>query len=242
MFNPACEKLFGYRADEVIGQNVKMLMPPTYRAQHDDYLRNFLRTGERKIIGIGREVVGMRKDGSTFPMDLSVGEARQDGESIFVGIIHDLTERKQTEEQLRQAQKMEAVGQLSGGIAHDFNNLLTVIVGNAEHPERATEVAPRPAADFGRHLPGRRARRRADAAVAGASAAGRRCSRPRSTVNDLLEFAAQAAAADAARRHRDQIARRIRCGIGLRRSGAARVGGTEPFAQRAGRHAARAGI
>src|SRR5258708_16102372 len=108
-------------------------MPQTYSLHHDEYLRNFLRTGERKIIGIGREVVGRRKDGSTFPMDLSVGEAKQDGESIFVGIIHDLTERKLTERQLQQAQKMEIVGQLSGGIAHDFNNLLTVIVGNAEH-------------------------------------------------------------------------------------------------------------
>jgi PAS domain S-box-containing protein len=132
MFNPACEKLFKYRADEVIGQNVKMLMPTSYRSEHDTYVRNFLQTGERKIIGIGREVVGECKDGSTFPMDLSVGEARQDGESIFVGIIHDLTSRKRTEEQLVQAQKMETVGQLSGGIAHDFNNLLTVIVGNSE--------------------------------------------------------------------------------------------------------------
>ena len=133
LFNPACERLFGYRADEVFQENVKLLMPQTYSLHHDDYLRNFLRTGERKIIGIGREVVGRRKDGSTFPMDLSVGEARQDGESIFVGIIHDLTERKLTERQLQQAQKMEMVGQLSGGIAHDFNNLLTVIVGNAEY-------------------------------------------------------------------------------------------------------------
>jgi PAS domain S-box-containing protein len=133
LFNPACERLFGYRADEVFHENVKMLMPQTYSSHHDDYIKNFIRTGERKIIGIGREVVGLRKDGSTFPMDLSVGEAQQDGESIFVGIIHDLTGRKQTEEQLRQAQKMEMVGQLSGGIAHDFNNLLTVIVGNAEH-------------------------------------------------------------------------------------------------------------
>ena len=133
LFNPACERLFGYRADEVFQENVKLLMPQTYSLHHDDYLRNFLRTGERKIIGIGREVVGRRKDGSTFPMDLSVGEARQDGESIFVGIIHDLTERRLTERQLQQAQKMEMVGQLSGGIAHDFNNLLTVIVGNAEY-------------------------------------------------------------------------------------------------------------
>jgi PAS domain S-box-containing protein len=133
LFNPACERLFGYHAAEVFHENVKMLMPPTYSTHHDGYIKNFLQTGERKIIGVGREVIGLRKDGTTFPMELSVGEAKQDGESIFVGIIHDLTGRKHTEEQLRQAQKMEMVGQLSGGIAHDFNNLLTVIVGNAEH-------------------------------------------------------------------------------------------------------------
>jgi PAS domain S-box-containing protein len=133
LFNPACERLFGYRAEEVFHENVKMLMPRAYSARHDEYIRNFLTTGERKVIGIGREVIGLRKDGSTFPMELSIGEAKQDGESIFVGIIHDVTARKHTEEQLRQAPKMEMVGQLSGGIAHDFNNLLTVIVGNAEH-------------------------------------------------------------------------------------------------------------
>jgi PAS domain S-box-containing protein len=132
MFNPACERLFGYAAWEVIGQNVRTLMPEPYRAEHDSYITNYRKSGERKIIGIGREVTGRRKDGSTFPMDLSVGEAKQEGESIFVGMIHDLSSRKRTEEQLAQAQKMEMVGQLSGGIAHDFNNLLTVILGNAE--------------------------------------------------------------------------------------------------------------
>ena len=142
MFNPACERLFGYSADEVVGRNVKLLMPEKYASEHDGYLSRYRETGEARIIGIGREVVAQRKDGSTFPFDLSVGEARQHGGSIFVGILHDLTDRKKTEQQLLQAQKMEAVGHLSGGIAHDFNNLLTVIIGGAESLQAA--LKPRP--------------------------------------------------------------------------------------------------
>jgi len=132
LFNPACERLFGYRADEVMHRNVKLLVPHRNCPQGGDNLTSFLRTARPRLIGSDHELTGLRKDGSSFPMDVSVGEAKQDGEPIFVGIIHDLTERKLTE-QLQQQQKMETVGKLSGGIAHDFNNLLTVIVGNAEH-------------------------------------------------------------------------------------------------------------
>jgi len=91
IFSPACERLFGYAPNEVIGNNVKMLMPQPFQNEHDQYLANYRNTGERRIIGIGREVVGRRKDGTTFPMYLSVGDGELDGRRIFVGIIHDLT-------------------------------------------------------------------------------------------------------------------------------------------------------
>ena len=140
MFNPACEKLFGYSAEAVIGENVKMLMPQPYRHEHDRYITNYRDTRDPKIIGSGREVIGLRKDGSTFPMDLSVGEARQDGESIFVGIIRDLTSRKRTEAELEQARaelvrvaRVTTLGELTAAIAHEVNQPLTGLVssGNA---------------------------------------------------------------------------------------------------------------
>jgi PAS domain S-box-containing protein len=139
LYNAACERLFGYGTQEVVGQNVKMLMPSPYHEQHDGYIKSYRETGVRKIIGIGREVVGRRKDGSTFPMELSVGETRQDGAPVFVGMIHDVTDRKHAEDSLRHAHKMEAIGQLTGGVAHDFNNLLTVILGNLEMLEARME-------------------------------------------------------------------------------------------------------
>jgi signal transduction histidine kinase len=107
-------------------------MPDPDRAAHDSYISNYLTTGERRIIGYGRVVTGRRKDGSTFPMELSVGEAATRNKRIFTGFIRDLTSRHKIEEELRQSQKMEAIGQLTGGLAHDFNNLLTVVSGNLE--------------------------------------------------------------------------------------------------------------
>jgi len=101
MMNPAAERLFGYAAAEVLGQNVSMLMPEPYHSQHDGYLRRYLETGTRKIIGIGREVEGKRKDGTIFPMYLSVAEVRHGDEILFAGIVQDISERKQAAQELQ---------------------------------------------------------------------------------------------------------------------------------------------
>lgn len=130
--NASLEKVFGYKPEEVLGQNVKILMPEPYRDQHDGYLSRYLHTNEKRIIGIGREVEGKRKDGTVFPMDLAVNEVQFKGRTLFIGIARDITQRKGMEEELRKAQNLESLGMLAGGIAHDFNNMLTGVLGNLD--------------------------------------------------------------------------------------------------------------
>jgi two-component system, LuxR family, sensor kinase FixL len=126
-FNPAAERMFGYSAAEVVGRNVVMLMPTPYSRDHEDYLRRYLETGQAKVIGIGREAAGKRKDGSVFPIDLSVGEQRVGTDRLFTGIIRDITERKRLENEIleisgREQERIgrdlhDGVGQLLTGVA-----------------------------------------------------------------------------------------------------------------------------
>ncbi len=134
MFNPAAEIMFGYSMDEVMGQNVKMLMPEPYQSEHDGYLDHHLATGKKKIIGMGREVVGLRKDGAVFPMILAVGEAHTSDTNSFVGIITDITERKQSEQKLIEAKyQAEAANRHKSAflnvMSHELRTPLTVILG-----------------------------------------------------------------------------------------------------------------
>jgi len=139
MANPAVERIFGYAREEILGEKINALMPPPYRAEHDDYIDNYKTTGRRKIIGIGRQVEGRRKGGAVFPMHLTVVEVHHQGRRMFVGTVRDVSarveaesERGRLEQQLLQSQKMEAVGRLGGGVAHDFNTLLGSIRGYSE--------------------------------------------------------------------------------------------------------------
>lgn len=135
-FNPAAERIFGYRKEEVIGGPVHRLMPTPQREEHQSYIDNYLNTGIKKIIGIGREVVGLRKDGSTFPMDLAVSEIEHQG--VFVGIVRDLTARARAEAQLRQADRLASIGSLAAGLGHDMNNVLLPMRGHLDALEAAT--------------------------------------------------------------------------------------------------------
>lgn len=137
--NPAAERMFGYSADELIGENVKRLMPSPYREEHDDYIRSYLNTGRARIIGIGRELEGLRKSGEVFPLDLAVSEVRLTGKRLFTGIVRDISDRLRAEEEARlrlhevaHAARLLELGEMTSGIAHEVNQPLAAIVSFAE--------------------------------------------------------------------------------------------------------------
>jgi two-component system sensor kinase FixL len=145
-FSAAAERLFGYGAAEVLGKNVKMLMPSPYREDHDGYLDRYLRTGERRIIGIGRVAVGQRRDGMTFPMELAVGEMHVRNQRYFTGFIRDLTERQQTEARLQELQaelvhmsRLTAMGEMASALAHELNQPLSALANYMKGSRRLLE-------------------------------------------------------------------------------------------------------
>ncbi|MEO6215476.1 MAG: PAS domain S-box protein [Sphingomonas sp.] len=138
-FSTAAQRLFGYTEEEVLGRNVDVLMPSPYRERHDDYIARYRNTGERRIIGIGRIVVGRRRDGSEFPMELSVGEASSEGHRIFTGFIRDLTEQQQSAVRVKELQaelihvsRVSAMGTMASTLAHELNQPLAAIANYLE--------------------------------------------------------------------------------------------------------------
>jgi two-component system sensor kinase FixL len=156
-FSAAAERLFGYSSEEVVGKNVKILMPSPYREDHDRYIERYLRTGERRIIGIGRVVVGRRSDGSTFPMELAVGEMHVRDQRFFTGFIRDLTERQQTEARLQELQselvhisRLTAMGEMASALAHELNQPLSAIANYMKGSRRLLQNSPDQSAGLAR--------------------------------------------------------------------------------------------
>jgi two-component system sensor kinase FixL len=133
-FSPTAERLFGYVSEEVIGRNVKMLMPEPYQSGHDSYLSRYRETREARIIGTGRLVTGLRRNGSVFPMELSVGEMRSGDGVFYTGFINDVSERQDTQIRLRELQadlahmsRLTAMGEMAATLAHELNQPLAAI-------------------------------------------------------------------------------------------------------------------
>jgi len=148
-FSAAAEKMFGYAEEEVVGENVSMLMPSPDRERHDGYLRNYRNTGVRKIIGIGRVTTARHRDGSTFPIELSVGEAKFEGRRIFTGFIHDITQRQRAELRFHELQselahvgRLSELGTLASSLAHELNQPLTAIANYCEGAAALLEGEP----------------------------------------------------------------------------------------------------
>jgi two-component system sensor kinase FixL len=147
-------RLFGYTEEEVLGKNIKFLMPSPYREEHDGYLARYRKTGEKRIIGIGRIVVGERRDGTTFPLELAVGEVWIGKRRLFTGFIRDITERQGTEQRLHDLQgellhvsRLSAMGQMSSALAHELNQPLTAIMNYVKAATRTMSAIDGPQAE-----------------------------------------------------------------------------------------------
>lgn len=156
-FSAAAERLFGYSENEVVGCDISMLMPSPDRERHDDYIRRYLDTGERRIIGIGRIVVGQKRDGTQFPMELAVGEAGEEGHRIFTGFIRDLTEQQRSELKMKELQselihvsRLSAMGTMASTLAHELNQPLAAI---ANYMEAARDLLDNPDPELRAMLP-----------------------------------------------------------------------------------------
>ncbi len=154
-FNPAAEGIFGYRAEEIIGRSVNSLMPAPHRNEHDRYIGNYLKTGYAKIIGIGREVVGLRKDGTTFPMDLAVSEVKLEDRRLFTGFVRDITERKRLEKEILEISDLEQrrIGQgLHDGLCQHLAGIELMSEVLAKSLKKQSNAAAAQAAKITEHL------------------------------------------------------------------------------------------
>ncbi len=149
--NVSVEKMFGYTWSELMGKNVSLLMPQPYKKNHDAYLKNYLRTGEKHVMGANREVVGLRKDGTQFPIELSIGEFQTARGRFFIGIIRDISQRKRIEElahsrqkELHHASRLSLIGEMASGLAHEINQPLGAICSYADACKRLMRLGDRP--------------------------------------------------------------------------------------------------
>ena len=152
-FSRAAEKMFGYSPDEAIGENIRILMPEPDRGGHDGYIARYLKTGEPRIIGIGRIVTAVRKDGTSFPMHLSIGEMNATGRRFFTGFAHDLTEERRTQGRLQQLQselahisRLSAMGEMGSALAHELNQPLSAISNYMKGSRRLLAASSDPSA------------------------------------------------------------------------------------------------
>ena len=173
-FNPAAEQMFGYSRNDILGRNIALLLPPADRAPQLSAFSRYLTNGDGPLARRRLELAGQRADGTEFPVELTVARLGADSKAIITGFVRDITERRLLEDQLRQSQKLEAIGRLAGGVAHDFNNILMSIIGSADLMLMQTDLNREQPATKRRRSSGRSSAARASRASCSRSASVRR--------------------------------------------------------------------